>query len=65
MKKNAIFNNVAKADIIVFEKTFNKAEAANNKSFHTIIKIENTIKSRQDKIEDVNKKINILEPIIA
>ena len=64
--------NAAKADIVVLEKALNEAEAANNQCntrifqlTNTRTKIENAIKSRQDKIEDVNKRIDVLVPIIA
>lgn len=64
--------NAAQADIVVLEQALKEAEAANNECnsrifqlTNTRTKIENAIKSRQDKIEDVNKRIDVLEPIIA
>ena len=64
--------NAAKADIVVLEQALAKAEGANNacndeifKLSNTRAKIQNAIKSRQDKIVEVNKEIDDLRPVIA
>ena len=62
--------NAAKADIIILEKNLAEAEAANNacndeifKLSNTRAKIQNAIKSRQDKIVEVNKIIEVEKPV--
>lgn len=64
--------NSAKADILVLEKKLADADQANNacnnevfRLVNTRTKIENAIKTRQDKIAEVEARIAELRPVIA